>query len=315
MNRLKIPPYLHIEKRPRLIFSLGIPLLVILFGITFTLFGPYVVRLVHASFGSWGDSSLIHACEDSRGIVTLVSTGASCATGLTQVTWLKDVNAGNGLTISRSSSGATLSLANQDGWAEANDTWTYVSATSFKISGADRTAIFTKGTRVKLTNNSTTYYGVVLSSSYSTDTTVTLFANNDYSLANSAITNPSYSYEANPQGYPGSFNFTPTYTSGGGAFTNNPATNKATFFIVGNKMFYWVDFTYNANSGGSGYTQINLPVAAKDQFESGSGQNISNSFALSVAADAAGRTFVYKYDGTTAIANGAQLSVNGSYSF
>lgn len=315
MNRTTITSYLRTATRRRLLLSFGIPLFVIFFGITFTLFGSYFVRLVHASFASWGDTSLIHACEDSRGIATLVSPGASCAAGLTQVTWLKDVNAGNGLTISRSSSGATLSLDNQDGWTTASDTWTYVSATSFKISGANRTAIFTKGTRVKLTNNSTTYYGVVLSSSYSTDTTVTLFTNNDYSLANSAITNPYYSYEASPQGYPGTFNFTPTYTSGGGAFTNNPTTNHATFFIVGDKMFFWVDYTYDANSGGSGYTQVNLPVAAKDMFETGSGQNVSNTFTLFVAADSSGRTFVNKYDGSTAIVNGARIAVNGSYSF
>jgi len=75
-----------------------------------------------------------------------------------------------------------------DGWTPVNGIWNYASANSFTITGVDRTSIYTPGTRIECTNNGNTFYGVVVSSSYSTDTTVTLAANDDYSLNNSDIT-------------------------------------------------------------------------------------------------------------------------------
>jgi hypothetical protein len=65
---------------------------------------------VLAAFASWGDTSLVHACVASNGTVKIVGSGSSCGPNETQTTWLKDIDAGSGLSISRSSSGATLSL-------------------------------------------------------------------------------------------------------------------------------------------------------------------------------------------------------------
>lgn len=96
-----------------------------------------------------------------------------------------------------------------DGWTASTDTWVYVSASSFKIEGVDRTATYTKGTRLKFTN-STLKYAVVASSSFSTDTTVNIIVNTDYVLANATISSPYYSYQISPQGYPTWFNITPT---------------------------------------------------------------------------------------------------------
>lgn len=91
------------NKRFILTSSLLIPVILILLLTHFT-------DLVRASFGGWGDTSLVNACEDGRGRVTLVSPGTSCISGETQVTWLKDIDVTSGLSISRSSSGAMLSL-------------------------------------------------------------------------------------------------------------------------------------------------------------------------------------------------------------
>lgn len=68
-------------------------------------------NVVLAAFASWGDASLVHGCKGPRGQITIVDSTESCGSGETPVTWLKDVDAGSGLSISRSSSGATLSLA------------------------------------------------------------------------------------------------------------------------------------------------------------------------------------------------------------
>lgn len=101
------------------------------------------------------------------------------------------------------------SKVNTDGWKLSADTWTYASASTFTIAGVDRTATYTKGTRLKFTN-STVKYATVASSSFSTDTTVTIVVNTDYALANAAISSAYYSYELSPQGYPTWFNITPT---------------------------------------------------------------------------------------------------------
>jgi len=209
----KFASFLYIHRKRIAIFSL-LPFFVVLFLVGST----YLAR---ASFGTWGDTSLIHACVSVRGIPIIVSPGDSCGASETQTTWLKDVNAGTGLTVTRSSDGATLSLTNPitDGWTAASDTWTYASATSFTISGVDRTSVYTPGTKIKFTNNSSTKYGYVKSSSFSSNTTVNLVDNTDYSINNSAITNPSYSYESNPPGHPGFLNLSMTGITGFSSIT------------------------------------------------------------------------------------------------
>lgn len=122
---------------------------------------------------------------------------------------------------------------NTDGWTTSSDTWTYASASTFTIAGVDRTTTFTKGTRLKFTQT-TAKYAVVVASSFSTDTTVTIAVNTDYTIANAAITSPYYSYQANPQGYPGWFAYTPTWTG----FSADPAYSASPRFnIIGTTCF------------------------------------------------------------------------------
>jgi len=145
---------------------------------------------------------------------------------------------------------------NTDGWTEITDTLTYASATSFTIAGVDRTAVYTKGTRIKLTQTSTKYF-VVTSSSFSTNTTVNITAGTDYTLANAAITNPFYSYQANPQGYPGTFNYTPTLTG----FSSNPTDVIGHFSVIGNECSVVVDDSGNGTSNSTGKTW-SLPITS-----------------------------------------------------
>lgn len=104
-----------------------------------------------------------------------------------------------------------------DGWVDDSAaTWTYASATTFTVTG-DRTAIFSKGTRIKLTQTTAKYFVVVGSSHAAGTTTVTISGGTDYTLTNAAISANYYSYTSNPQGYPDWFAYTPTWT---GASTN-----------------------------------------------------------------------------------------------
>lgn len=152
--------------------------------------------------------------------------------------------------------GAWASAAvSTDGWSAAGVTYTYVSATSFKIIGVDKTAVFTKGTRIKLTQTTDKYF-VVTSSSFSTDTTVNITGGTDYTLANAAITSPYYSYESNPQGYPGWFAYTPTFTG----FSAAPGSPNARFSVNG-KICTVKMRTGTGTSSGTGFT-ITAPVTS-----------------------------------------------------
>lgn len=193
-----IKAFLCAHKKDILVFSLTFIPVFIVFIISFKF-------IANASFGVWGDSSLIHGCETSRGQITLVSPSDSCNTGETEVTWLKDVDAGDGLTITRSSSGATLALANTGGWINADETWTYASSDAptftFTVPGDD-TGKYSPGMRVKLTQTTTKYFLITAVSYTSPNTTVTLYGGTDYSLADATISNPYFSSEKAPQGFP-----------------------------------------------------------------------------------------------------------------
>jgi len=89
----------------------------------------------------------------------------------------------------------------QDSWVLDEDDWVYVSANSFKIEGKDVTSRFPTGTKIKCTNSTVKYFNVV-SSVFSTDTTVTIFGAGTYSLANTAISSNYYSYAEFARSFP-----------------------------------------------------------------------------------------------------------------
>lgn len=169
--------------------------------------------------------------------------------------------------------------SNTDGWVSSADTWTYVSSTSFKISGQNRTTTFTKGTRIKCTNSTVKYF-VVISSAFSTDTTVTITGGTDYSLTNTTISSPYYSYEANPQGYPGYFNYTPTVTAGSGSFTSVSATGRASIF--GNTCIDTQLITNTTNGTAATDIRSTLLVTADSANYAGAGILLNDYTVLSV---------------------------------
>ena len=89
-----------------------------------------------------------------------------------------------------------------DGWIYDTDTWTYVNATSFKITGKNVAYRFPKGTKIKLVQSGVTKFFYVIATTYSTDTTVTITGGSDYTLASATISGQAYSYADTPQGYP-----------------------------------------------------------------------------------------------------------------
>lgn len=149
----------------------------------------------------------------------------------------------------------TLGIAASDGWVDhTTTTWTYASATTFTISGVDLTSTFTKGTRLRLKQGGSYKYFVVIGSSFSTNTTVTITGGTDYTLANASITDNYYSYAASPQGYPATFNWSPTLVGWSGT-----PTTEAKFFVIGNVCFLNL---YVSGTSNSTTTTATIPITA-----------------------------------------------------
>lgn len=151
------------------------------------------------------------------------------------------------------------------GWIPEAETWVYVSATSFKIVGKNVVSRFPPGTRIRLTQSSTVKYFVVKSVAFSTDTTVTITAGSDYSLANAAITEPSYSQFFAPANFPGGFNYTPTWT----ATTTNPTLGNGTIYgrwtRLGSIITVSIILTFGSTTNfGAGNYYLGLPFSARN---------------------------------------------------
>lgn len=102
---------------------------------------------------------------------------------------------------------AAIQLQLSDGWIPVNEseTWTYASADpptfTFTISG-DKTSKYSAGMRIKLTQTTVKYFIITAIAYSAPNTTVTVYGGTDYTLANAAITDPYYSTQKAPQGFP-----------------------------------------------------------------------------------------------------------------
>ena len=157
----------------------------------------------------------------------------------------------SGTPVTKKISATNLGLVT--GWIPSGYTWTYASASTFTIAGVDLTTTFTKGTRLKFTQT-TVKYAVVVSSSFSTNTTVTIAVNTDYTIANATITAPYYSYQESPQGYPVFFNWTPTLSASGSMTIASTAITNAMFSISGGLLT--AVFKWQCTTGGTASTFI-----------------------------------------------------------
>jgi len=95
-----------------------------------------------------------------------------------------------------------------DGWIAAGETWTYASADAptytFTISSFDATTKYSAGMKVKLDQSvDGTKYGFITKVTFDDPgSTITIYMGTDYDLDNAAITNPYYSTQKAPLGFP-----------------------------------------------------------------------------------------------------------------
>lgn len=144
-----------------------------------------------------------------------------------------------------------------DGWLPTGETWTYVSATTFTISG-DKTGKYQIGDKIKLTQTTIKYFSVVEVSYSSPNTTVTITGGTDYTLADATITSPFYSKMENPQGFPSGFNFTPTLAN----ITLGNGDVEGRFAVNGRLCLYTGYFKMGSTSAMNSNPSFSLPVNA-----------------------------------------------------
>lgn len=190
------------------------------------------------------DGILVHADQDGTLKAGAVDASAVIASGVITETKM-----------------STDFLHGSDGYIDSSQTWTYVSATSFKVSGTDVTSQFPVGTKIKLTQTTAKYF-YVTGATFSTDTTVTVTGGSDYTLANAAITSPMYSYLETPQGFPDWFNYTPTWAN----LTVGNATVTALFSMRGKTVTGTISYIHGSTSTMSTNPTFTLPITASSRY-------------------------------------------------
>ncbi len=163
------------------------------------------------------------------------------------------------------------------GWVEcvnpadgSLDTLAYASANSITITGADRTSVYTPGTKLKLTQTTDKFFIVIASVYSGGNTAIYVDGRGIYTIANAAISSPCFSRVYHPAGFPDwmikpdgwqmAFE-TWTYASAlsitvqGDVTTHYQAFDCFKLTDVTVKYFEVHNLSYNA---GTGYTTINL---------------------------------------------------------
>lgn len=162
----------------------------------------------------------------------------------------------------------SLFLNTMDGWVEPDETWTYVSATTFTTPG-DLTTRYNVGDKIRLTQTTAKYFYVTGVSFGSGVTTVTVNGGSDYSLANAAITSPSYSKTITPNGFPQWFNFSTTWTGSGGNPSLGNGTQVSRFSLTGKTAFVKIRIVFGSTTtGGTGTYRFTLPTDANSTVQS-----------------------------------------------
>ena len=250
----------------------------------------------------------------SGGGGAVVATGAELDTGTDDSKFatakaLKDSH--NVPSVAPSTSGNILTADGLDwtsaappiaatGWTPVTDSWTYASANTITVpSGA--ASIYSVGDKIKLTQTTAKYFYIVGVS----DTLLAVTGGSDYTVANAAITSVYYSKASTPLGFPKSFNLgTPTWTTNGTAFTNQPGSNTWSFSISGAIGIFIGTAQCNATSGGTGIFIAEFPAGQLPVFNGyGRSTDLSAVTWGSAWYYAANKIAVAKDDGSTLATN------------
>lgn len=183
---------------------------------------------VHVVPTTTGMTSVIAASTIGKAGLTYTNGDAVTVTGLSTTTDANGQLKNGGMYYIVNQTGSTVQIALEPGGTPIAFTGTADSAT-ITLTGQNQFTIFgnatgylSPGTRISY-NDGAVDYGVVHRSNYvsaTTTTTVTLIPNNDYAIANHALTAARYSHQDSPVSFPSAFNWTPVRTGFSAAPTN-----------------------------------------------------------------------------------------------
>lgn len=208
------------------------------------------------------------------------ATGLDAVTFVTQRSTTQTVDSNgalaNGLLIAEVTvSNGAVSIANAsiqdrrlyinstvDGWQQSNETWTYASATTITVptGAAFKYAV---GDKIRFIQSGSTKFMYVTGVA---DTLLTVNGGTDYTVANASIGSPCYSKRVSPVGFPGWFNYTPTWTN----LTTTSATQASKFSMDGHTVTYRLFLPWGASTSISGGVSVSLPVTASSFYSTAS---------------------------------------------
>jgi len=199
-------------------------------------------------------------------------------------------------------------LGTWDGWLPGSGTWTYASPTTFTAPAADAAAMGV-GDKIKMTNSGTKYFYVIGISG----TTITVTGGTDYTVANAAITTPLYSHMSTPVGFPKTFNYTPTVTSGSGTFTT--VSGVIIFWMTGGICNLEVAITITTNGSAATSVIYILPITSAVSTGSTGAGRADGVSGKGLQCKIASTTSIsmFNYDGTYPGATGEVLRGFASY--
>lgn len=193
-------------------------------------------------------------------------TALTAITTLTNDDLIPVVNdpAGTPVTNSITVGSVKTVLTPVDGWVPVTGTWTYASASTITIP-TDGTTVYQKGIKIRLKQGGgyKYYVGTTVAA-----TLITVLVNTDYTVANAAITDVSYSYIENPLGWPSVFNVTIT-TEGLTTPSYNSQAGKVQ--VLGRTLKFDGRVDINSWAGQTGYIKVVIPFAVTHNAGTGRG--------------------------------------------
>ncbi len=149
---------------------------------------------------------------------------------------------------------ATLGATPNNGWVEVTDSWTYASASTITIP-SDGTATYSRWMKIRFKQGGNYKFYICTAL---TATLITVLVNDDYVVANSAITDVAYSFAENPYQFPRHFKYSPVWTN----LTLGNGTDESTVTIHNGQVFFQVNILWGTTTSIGGSVTVTLPVTA-----------------------------------------------------
>jgi hypothetical protein len=149
-----------------------------------------------------------------------------------------------------------------DGWHYANETWTYLSATTITVP-TDATTRYAVGDKISFYQSGSLKYFYITGVAA---TVLTVTAGTTYTVANAVITQPRHSTDATPLGFPTSFAFTPSWTNLT-VGTGGNANNTGYFSMAGKIVLYRIAMIFGSSAPSMGTApRFVAPVAPSTDY-------------------------------------------------